>query len=76
MYFEVTVRARVSGIPFIELITAKNKEHAVEKMGNVYQSLTSSELKKAAVKPISREFYVKETRRRYAIREARERSDK
>jgi hypothetical protein len=76
MFFEVSVKARVTHLTFRELITAANEEMAREKMGNIYQSLTPSELKRAIVKPISKEYYAKETRRRYAMREARDKRDK
>lgn len=68
MFFVISVRT-ASGNLFTEMITAKDKNHAIEKMGNAFPSLTESELKGAEVKDITKEEYGKEQRKRYAIRE-------
>lgn len=56
MFFIVSVRT-ASGNLFTEMITAENKDHAIEKMGNAFSSLTKSELKKAVVGSITKEEY-------------------
>lgn len=67
MFFIVSART-ASGNLFMEMITARDKDHAIERMENIFPSLTESELKKAEVKNITREEYDKEQKRRYAIR--------
>ena len=67
MFFIVSARTD-SGNLLMEMIIAKDKNHAIEKMENIFPSLTESELKNAEVKNITREDYDREQRKRYAIR--------
>ncbi len=67
MFFMVSVRT-ASGDLLMEIVTAEDKDGAIEKMGNAFPSLSKGELKKADVKNITREEYDREQRRRYARR--------